>query len=131
MKKTFKNEGDVKSAVKEILKSYGAWYFMPVTYGYGKSGVPDFCCVFEGNPIFIETKFGSNKPTALQKAEMERLYDSGAFVFVINENLISVVDDLLLALHMGSKETARYNSVINLKNFGMFKDVKEINRVTS
>ena len=125
MKKVFKNEGDVKAAVKEILKSYGAWYFMPVTSGYGKSGVPDFCCIYKGVPVFIETKFGSKKPTPLQKKELKSLYDNGALAFVINEDLIPAVDDLFLALSMNALNVSSYNSLINLKKYGVFSSEEE------
>lgn len=122
MKKIFRSEKDVKDAVKIILKKYKAWYFMPVTGGYGKSGVPDFACVYKGHPIFIETKFGYNKPTPLQKLEMEKLYNSGAIVFVINENSVSVVDDLLLSLSMDATNIVMCSSFDNLRENGMFKE---------
>lgn len=34
-------EGKVKKRVKEILDAMDAYYFMPTTAGYGRSGVPD------------------------------------------------------------------------------------------
>ena len=34
-------EGKVKRKVKEYLKSIGAWYYMPVSNGMGRSGCPD------------------------------------------------------------------------------------------
>lgn len=120
MKKTFNLEKDVKTAVKDIINEYKAWYFMPVTYGFGKSGVPDIACVFKGYPIFIETKFGNKKPTPLQKAELRKLYDAGAFAFVINEEKIQVVSDLFLCLDMQAVETARWNSLLNLKQYNVF-----------
>ena len=34
-------EAKVKKKVTEILKQFGAYYFYPVTGGYGMSGIPD------------------------------------------------------------------------------------------
>ena len=59
-------EAKVKKKVVAQLKEMGAYYFYPVTGGYGQSGVPDvvgcYKCIFFG----IEFKSGSNKPTPLQ-----------------------------------------------------------------
>lgn len=126
MKKVYRNEADVKGSVKAILKEYGAWYFMPMTGGYGKSGVPDFCCVYKGYPVFIETKHGNKKPTPLQCLQMEKIYDSGSPVFVINEDNLNVLNDLFLTLSMGAIEVAMYNSIVNLKKYGMFKEEKDV-----
>ncbi len=51
-------EGEVKKEVKEYLKSLGhaCWYYMPVPFGYGKTGVPDFIICYRGFFIAPETK---------------------------------------------------------------------------
>ena len=41
-------EAKVKKKVVEQLKNLGAYYFYPVTGGYGASGVPDIVGCFEG-----------------------------------------------------------------------------------
>lgn len=61
-------EGNVKAKVKEYLKSLGddLWYFMPVPFGYGIKGIPDFVCCYHGHFIGIETKAKGGKPTPWQ-----------------------------------------------------------------
>jgi len=51
-------EKKVKNAVVAILKEYGAYYFYPVTGGYGSSGVPDIVACHLGKFIGIECKAG-------------------------------------------------------------------------
>ena len=41
-------EKKVKNQVVSILKAHGAYYFYPVTGGYGASGVPDIVGCYKG-----------------------------------------------------------------------------------
>jgi Holliday junction resolvase len=69
-------EAKVKKVVVKQLKLLGAYYFYPVTGGYGMSGVPDIVGCYKGTFFGIECKAGSNAPTALQRKNfksMERL----------------------------------------------------------
>ena len=93
-----RNEADVKRAVKRILDELGAYYAMPVGGPYGRSGVPDFLVCFKGAFIAIETKFGSNKPTALQTHEMNKIGAAGGRVFVINEDNVGTLSAQLVAI---------------------------------
>jgi Holliday junction resolvase len=94
-------EGKVKDAVVKILKERGAYYFFPVTGGFGRSGVPDVVACYEGQFIGIECKAGNNKPTALQFAEMAKIDKAKGVTLVINENnpswvlhTLDAIDDL-------------------------------------
>lgn len=49
-------EGRVKEDVKKILKKHNIWYFMPAANGFGKVGVPDFICCWDGKFLAVETK---------------------------------------------------------------------------
>lgn len=86
-------EGKVKKKVQQILKDRGAYYFSPVTGGFGRSGVPDIVACYHGRFIGIECKAGSNKPTALQLKNLEDIKQAGGVDLVINEDNI----DLLVA----------------------------------
>ena len=57
-------EAKVKKAVKKMLDDRGAYYFMPATGGYGRSGVPDIVGCHKGIFFGIECKAGDNQPTA-------------------------------------------------------------------
>ena len=49
-------EGKVKKKVKEYLQSIGAWYYMPVSNGMGRSGCPDILVCHKGLFMAFETK---------------------------------------------------------------------------
>ena len=79
-------EKKVKNAVTKILKERGAYYFYPVTGGFGRSGVPDIVCCHRGNFVAIECKAGRNKPTALQLGQLEAIRQCGGLALIVNED---------------------------------------------
>lgn len=88
-------EGKVKAQVKKVLEKLGAYYFMPATGGYGKSGVPDFVGCIEGKFFAIECKAGKGKLTELQEREIAAIRKEEGAVFVVNEmNLDTLYDDI-------------------------------------
>jgi Holliday junction resolvase len=80
------NEAKVKKKVVEMLKEVGAYYFFPVTGGYGRSGVPDIICCIKGNFVGIECKTRGNKPTALQQKNIDEIRSTGGYAFVVDED---------------------------------------------
>lgn len=78
-------EGKVKARVKKILAELGAYYTMPVTGGYGNSGVPDFVVCMEGRFYAIECKANGGKPTALQLKNHDDIRKAGGVALVIDE----------------------------------------------
>ncbi len=85
-------EAKVKKKVVAHLKTLGAYYFYPVTGGYGKSGVPDIIGCYEGKFFGIECKAGKNKPTPLQEKNLNDIKLNHGIALVINETNI---DDVL------------------------------------
>ena len=90
-----KPEAKVKKVVVRQLKLLGAYYFYPVTGGYGASGVPDIVGCYKGKFFGIECKAGSNKPTALQLKNLKDIELAGGIAVVCNENNMNIVEDLL------------------------------------
>ncbi len=88
-------EKKVKNKVTALLKRYGAYYFYPVTGGYGMSGVPDIVACYNGCFFGIECKAGKNKPTELQQQNLERIKDNGGYALVINEDNIHELEKIL------------------------------------
>lgn len=88
-------EGRVKDACVTVIKTYGAYHFFPVTSGYGRSGVPDILVCFKGRFISIECKAGSNKPTALQEAEMRKIEGAGGITLVVREDTVNLLIELM------------------------------------
>ena len=77
-------EAKVKKKVAARLKTLGAYYFYPVTGGYGKSGVPDIIGCYEGKFFGIECKAGRNKPTPLQEKNLSDIKANDGISLVNN-----------------------------------------------
>lgn len=88
-------EKKVKTKVVSLLKSAGAYYFYPVTGGFGGSGVPDIVACYKGRFIGIECKAGKNKPTKLQLKNLADIGAAGGISMVVNETNIEDVSDVL------------------------------------
>lgn len=88
-------EAKVKAKVVAQLKALGAYYFYPVTGGYGSSGVPDIVGCYNGKFFGIECKAGNNKPTALQQKNLDRIAENGGVALVINEQNLNEVTSCL------------------------------------
>ena len=78
-------EAKVKARVRRILNDFGAYYTMPVTGGYGNSGVPDFIICIAGLFYAIETKANGGKPTALQLKNHDDIRKAGGIAIVVDE----------------------------------------------
>lgn len=88
-------EKKVKQKVVKILEDAGAYYFYPVSGGYGASGVPDVVACFKSKFIGIECKAGTNVPTALQLKNLEKITKSGGYSLVINEDNLEDLSDCI------------------------------------
>jgi Holliday junction resolvase len=87
-------EAKVKAKVKKILLEVGAYYAMPVTGGYGNSGVPDFLICKGGLFYAIECKANGNKPTALQLKNLEDIYKAGGVALVVDEKNVDQLKEM-------------------------------------
>jgi Holliday junction resolvase len=94
-------EAKVKKKVVDVIKKNGAYYFFPATGGYGRSGVPDVVCCYRAVFIAIECKAGTNRPTPLQEAEMEKIRLAQGFVRVVNEDNIDEVQEVFNIINRG------------------------------
>lgn len=81
-------EKKVKDKVKKLLAEYGAYYFMPATGGYGKSGVPDLVACIKGRFVGIECKANGGKPTALQEKNLVDIMNTGGVAVLVDETSI-------------------------------------------
>jgi Holliday junction resolvase len=88
-------EAKVKKVVVQQLKEMGAYYFYPVTGGYGRSGVPDIIGCYDGVFFGIECKAGRNKPTPLQEKNLREIAEAGGLALVTNEENMRSVRDAL------------------------------------
>ena len=97
-------EAKVKKKVVAQLKEMGAYYFYPVTGGYGFSGVPDIVGCYKGIFFGIECKSGSNKPTALQDKNLTDIRNQKGIAVVINEKNIDSVKTIFDDYYSGVKQ---------------------------
>lgn len=99
-------EKRVKDKTVAMLKARGAYYFYPVTAGYGSSGVPDIVACYEGTFYGIECKAGKNPPTKLQVKNLKQIEQAGGIAVIIDEeNVFDVFD--ILELNEDAIERAR------------------------
>ena len=96
-----KPEAKVKRTVTSYLKNMGAYYFYPVTGGYGRSGVPDIVVCYKGLFVGIECKAGNNKPTPLQEKNLDEIRAAGGTALVINEDNVLRLSRILFDLSSG------------------------------
>ncbi len=88
-------EAKVKKKIVDKLKAVGAYYFYPVTGGFGRSGIFDIVCCYKGFFIGIEAKAGKGRPTALQTINAKSAKTTNGIVLLINENNLCEVDRTL------------------------------------
>lgn len=92
-------EGQVKARVKAMLNAFApdVWYTMPLTGGFGGSGIPDILACCWGHFLAVECKAGDNTTTALQDREIARIRAAGGEALVINERNLENLAVLLAA----------------------------------
>jgi len=98
-------EGRVKDAIKKLLVSRGAYYFMPVSNGMGRHGIPDIIACYRGWFIGIEVKApGKEKTvTANQARELENIGAAGGHSVVASDpNFVQDVFDVIDLKHATS-----------------------------
>jgi hypothetical protein len=93
-------EGKVKQRVKKELDELGAYYFMPATGGFGRSGIPDFIGCHKGVFFAIECKAGKGIPTALQERELKNITKAGGKAWTINETNVDSLSELLMGMSL-------------------------------
>jgi Holliday junction resolvase len=94
-------EKKVKQKVVKILEEAGAYYFYPVSGGYGASGVPDVVACFKSKFIGIECKAGKNVPTALQLKNLAQITKNGGYSLIINEENVEDLSDCIKRIMEG------------------------------
>ena len=89
-------EGKVKKAVKEYLKSIGAWYYMPVSNGMGRVGCPDILVCYKGLFMAFETKAPGKikNVTPNQEREITDIQRANGLALVIDD-----VEQMKEAIH--------------------------------
>ena len=89
-------EGKVKKAVKEYLKSIGAWYYMPGSNGMVRVGCPDILVCYKGLFMAFETKAPGKikNVTPNQEREITDIQRANGLALVVDD-----VEQMKEAIH--------------------------------
>jgi hypothetical protein len=105
------NEKDVKRKVKAILDKHRWFWWMPPANAYGKGGVSDFIALKTGTFMGIETKFGTNKPTAMQIAFLNSVRAEDGFGFVVTDKNYEYLNQFLESFAIATAFQSRKEEV--------------------
>lgn len=105
-------EHKVKRVIRAILAEHHAYYTMPTTAGYGRSGALDFEGCAYSRFIGIEaksihSKYGERGPTDLQLTSMNEILSSGGIALCINETNYDLLQGVLHDIAHGQFDRAR------------------------
>lgn len=95
-----KNEGQLTSQIKNLLKSKGAYCEKIFGGGYQASGIPDILCCYRGYFLAIEVKSptGKGRASDIQKLKIKAIRDAGGVAFITDniedvERVLKFIDD--------------------------------------
>ena len=109
--KEYHSEKDVKKAVKAILDADGWFWWMPAANGMGTTGVSDFCALKAGCFLAIETKFGKNPATPLQKAFLTSVRATDNFAFLVSETTVDYLKAYIEAFDRATEAALKKQDV--------------------
>lgn len=88
-------EKKVKTRLKKQLDELGVYHFSPFQAGMGRAGIPDVIGCYRGLFVAFECKAGKGKTTALQERELNAIRTAKGLAFVINEENVDNIKELL------------------------------------
>lgn len=88
-------EKKVKTRLKKQLDELGVYHFSPFQAGMGRAGIPDVIGCYRGMFVAFECKAGKGKTTALQERELNAIRTAKGLAFVINEENVDNIKELL------------------------------------
>ena len=80
-------EGRTKAQIKKWLDARDIWYFMPVSNGMGRHGIPDIICCWNGKFLAIECKAPGKRAntSALQEREIAAIRMAKGWAVVVDD----------------------------------------------
>ncbi len=121
-----RNEKDVKARVKKLFDVHDWFWWMPPANGYGQVGISDFHALKDGVFIAVETKFGSNKPTPMQKGFLESINAGSAFGFVVNDSNIDQFEIFLTQFGESAALVATEGKMSNMAGATMVDAIRAL-----
>ena len=97
-------EGRVKDAIKDLFDKYNVYWFMPVTGGFNRSGIPDFIACSNGMFLAVEAKSKHTRHgvTALQAQNIEQILSCGGLALVVDEDNLDELENLIKQTQTGA-----------------------------
>lgn len=120
-----KNERDVKFKVKKLLDKHGWFWWMPPGSAYGANTV-DIMAFRTGVFMAIETKFGKNECTSLQKGFLTSIQSESGFAFVVYEHRIGWFAAWLGAFDRAAVLASQGKPATNEDGATMFNAIREM-----
>ncbi|MDE2022521.1 MAG: VRR-NUC domain-containing protein [Patescibacteria group bacterium] len=97
-------EGIAKAQIRAILEEWGVFFFMPVAGFYGRRGVSDFICCFNGKFLAVEVKATKrDKPTKLQEDFLDAVLRNGGIALVVCPDNTTVLTSTLRRIAHGER----------------------------
>lgn len=108
------NEKGVKALIKRLLDFHGWFHWMPGANGFGAQGVSDHLSLKSGVFLAIEAKFGTNKPTPVQKGFAAQILANDGYAFCVNERNIDHLAYFLESFEVSIQHQLAGNSAESL-----------------
>lgn len=121
-----KIEKDVKAKVKKLLDKHGWYWWMTPANGFGSTGIADFCAVNNGVFMAIETKFGTNKLTAMQRAYLESVNAASCFGFVVTDTNIGWLETFLEEFEAQTVEVMKNQRMSNTAGAKLIEAIRQL-----
>ena len=104
-----KNEGQLTSQIKTLLKVRGAYCEKIFGGGFQSSGIPDILACYHGYFVAIEVKSptGKGRASDIQKLKIKAIRDAGGVAFITDN--IEDVERVLNFIDAGNLELLSYN----------------------
>lgn len=83
-----KKESGVKDLIKALLDAHGWFHFAMAAGGFGAPGLHDRFAIKDGVLLTIEAKFGTRKPTAMQRSFGLQIIANDGYAFCVSERNI-------------------------------------------
>ena len=126
MRKSYAKEAHVKDDVKALLDKWGWFWWMVPANGYGRAGISDFHALKDGVFMAIETKFGSNKPTAPQIGFLNSIRQETGFAFVVSDRNITWLAAFLESFALSTDAQRRGEKVADEHGARMLDAIAEL-----
>jgi hypothetical protein len=111
LRKTYSRENHVKEDIRKLLDAHNWFHWAAAASSYSQYGIADRIAYRGEVLLAIEAKFGSNKPSPLQKAFLQSILAEGGFAFVVNEKNIHCFQQWLDAFDRSAQAVSRREKV--------------------